>query len=100
MQQTPIAFIGTGLMGAPMAQRLLGAGFSLTVWNRTRGKAEPLLAAGARWAESPADAVTGAAGVITMGGNGAAGGGGGVFSCADFRRARRAKTLRNNSTSH
>ena len=67
-----IAFIGTGLMGAPMAQRLLGAGFPLTVWNRTRAKAEPLLAAGVRWAESPADAAKGASVVITMVTNAAA----------------------------
>lgn len=61
-----IAFLGTGLMGAPMAARLLAAGFPLTVWNRTRVKAEPLLAAGARWAETPAQAVAGARVVITM----------------------------------
>ncbi len=61
-----IAFLGTGLMGAPMARRLLAAGFIVTVWNRDSGKAEPLAAAGARLAESPADAVAGAHVVFTM----------------------------------
>ncbi|WP_377278312.1 NAD(P)-dependent oxidoreductase [Rhizobium sp. R86522] len=61
-----IAFLGTGLMGAPMARRLLAAGFLVTVWNRDSGKAEPLAAAGARLAESPADAVAGAHVVFTM----------------------------------
>lgn len=61
-----IAFLGTGLMGAPMSARLLAGGYALTVWNRTRAKAEPLLAAGARWAQTPMDAVAGASVVITM----------------------------------
>ena len=34
-----VAFIGTGLMGGPMARRLLGAGFSVSVWNRSVEKA-------------------------------------------------------------
>ena len=63
---TSIAFLGTGLMGQPMAQRLLSAGFLLTVWNRTRAKAESLLAAGARWGGQPADAAADASVVITM----------------------------------
>lgn len=49
-----LGLIGTGLMGAPMARRLLTAGFPLTVWNRTRDKAEPLAAEGAALAESAA----------------------------------------------
>jgi 3-hydroxyisobutyrate dehydrogenase-like beta-hydroxyacid dehydrogenase len=40
-------------MGAGVAARLLGAGYELSVWNRSAGKAEPLLAAGAAWADSP-----------------------------------------------
>lgn len=62
----PITFLGTGLMGRPMAARLLAAGFAVTVWNRTRAKAETLLASGAQWAETPAAAVAGAKVVITM----------------------------------
>src|SRR5262245_33851210 len=53
-------------MGRPMAARLLGAGFRLLVWNRTRAKAEPLIELGARWADSPAATVAGAGVVITM----------------------------------
>ncbi|MFP4328373.1 MAG: NAD(P)-dependent oxidoreductase [Paracoccaceae bacterium] len=52
---TPLGFIGTGLMGAPMAQRLLKAGYPLTVWNRTAAKAQPLVEAGAQAGDSPAD---------------------------------------------
>jgi 2-hydroxy-3-oxopropionate reductase len=61
-----IAFLGTGLMGVPMARRLLGAGFAVTVWNRDPGKAEALAGDGAVRAETPADAVAGADVVITM----------------------------------
>src|SRR5579863_8887620 len=61
-----ITLIGTGLMGEPMAERILAAGFPLTVWNRTRAKAESLLASGARWADSPAAAVAGANVIITV----------------------------------
>jgi 3-hydroxyisobutyrate dehydrogenase-like beta-hydroxyacid dehydrogenase len=63
--QTPdsirdVAFIGTGLMGVPMVYRLLGAGLAVRVWNRTSNKLEPLLAAGAVRAASPAEAAQGA----------------------------------------
>jgi 3-hydroxyisobutyrate dehydrogenase len=49
-----IGWIGTGVMGASMAGHLLAAGHSLTVFNRTKAKADELVAAGARWAEGPA----------------------------------------------
>jgi 3-hydroxyisobutyrate dehydrogenase len=48
-----IGFIGLGTMGAPMARNLLSAGFSVTVWNRTPGRAEALVSAGAKAAASP-----------------------------------------------
>ena len=64
--KTSIALLGTGLMGLPMARRLLGAGFELAVWNRDPSKATPLAAEGARLASSAADAVAGATHVITM----------------------------------
>lgn len=51
-----IAFIGTGIMGAPMAGHLLAAGHCLTVHTRTRERAGPLLARGARWADTPRQA--------------------------------------------
>jgi 3-hydroxyisobutyrate dehydrogenase-like beta-hydroxyacid dehydrogenase len=63
---TSIAFIGVGAMGGRMAARLLDAGHDLTVYNRTREKAEPLARAGATVADTPADAVRDAELVITM----------------------------------
>lgn len=61
-----IAFLGTGLMGAPMVRRLLGAGFDLTVWNRDPAKAEGLHADGAKVAATAVDAVKDAEIVFTM----------------------------------
>ncbi|MFJ6049283.1 NAD(P)-dependent oxidoreductase [Streptomyces sp. NPDC092307] len=61
-----IAFLGLGHMGAPMARHLLARGHDLTVWNRTPGRAGPLVAAGAVLAPSPAEAVRDADLVITM----------------------------------
>jgi 3-hydroxyisobutyrate dehydrogenase len=52
-EHTRVGWIGLGVMGASMAGHLADAGFALTVFNRTRAKAEPLLAKGAAWAESP-----------------------------------------------
>ena len=64
--ETNIAFLGTGLMGKPMARRLLLAGYPVTVWNRTRAKAEALMADGARLANSVLEAAQDADIVITM----------------------------------
>src|SRR5665213_1783006 len=61
-----VAFIGLGRMGHGMAARYLDAGFTLAVWNRSKAKAEDLIARGARWAASPADAANGADAVVTM----------------------------------
>lgn len=61
-----IGFIGTGVMGASMAGHLMDAGHELTVYNRTRQKAEGLLARGARWADTPADCASGMDAVITI----------------------------------
>jgi len=61
-----IAFIGTGVMGASMAGHLLKAGHAVTVNTRTRKRAEPLMAAGATWADSPAAAASGADLAISM----------------------------------
>jgi len=66
-----VAFLGIGLMGLPMARNLLKAGYPLTVWNRTRGKADQLVADGARVADSVDAAVRQAEVVITMLENGA-----------------------------
>ncbi|SHM32820.1 NAD(P)-dependent oxidoreductase [Bradyrhizobium lablabi] len=61
-----VAFIGLGRMGRGMAGRYLDAGFDVAVWNRSKAKAEDLIARGARWASSPADAADGADAVVTM----------------------------------
>ncbi|SEO18230.1 3-hydroxyisobutyrate dehydrogenase [Salinihabitans flavidus] len=56
MSETPtLGYIGTGLMGAPMAARLIEAGHSVTVWNRTAAKAQSLVDRGAALGESPAE---------------------------------------------
>jgi 3-hydroxyisobutyrate dehydrogenase-like beta-hydroxyacid dehydrogenase len=48
-----LGFVGLGAMGSRMARRLLEAGHTVTGYNRTRAKAEPLVAAGMRLADSP-----------------------------------------------
>jgi 3-hydroxyisobutyrate dehydrogenase/2-hydroxy-3-oxopropionate reductase len=52
-----IAFLGTGLMGAPMVARLVAAGFEVRAWNRSPGKLAPLIGIGAAPAASPGEAV-------------------------------------------
>lgn len=66
LQQTTVAFIGTGVMGASMAGHLMDAGCSLVVHNRTRARAEALITRGATWAESPGAAAASADVVITI----------------------------------
>ena len=61
-----VAFIGLGRMGHGMAGRYLDVGFGVAVWNRSKAKAEDLIARGARWAASPADAADGADAIVTM----------------------------------
>ncbi|WP_291687189.1 NAD(P)-dependent oxidoreductase [Bradyrhizobium sp.] len=61
-----VAFIGLGRMGHGMAGRYLDAGFAVAVWNRSKAKAEDLIARGARWATSPEDAAIDADAVVTM----------------------------------
>ena len=61
-----VAFIGLGRMGHGMAGRYLDAGFTVSVWNRSKAKAEDLIARGARWATSPEDAAIDADAVVTM----------------------------------
>jgi len=62
----PIAFLGTGRMGGPMAANLARAGFEVRAWNRTADRAEDLAEYGAIPAASPAHAVDGAGILITM----------------------------------
>ena len=61
-----VAFIGTGIMGAPIAGHILDAGYPLTVFNRTKEKADALVARGAVWADSASDAARTADVVFTM----------------------------------
>lgn len=55
-ESTRLAWIGTGVMGASMCGRLMDAGYSVAVHNRTRDKAQGLVERGAQWADSPREA--------------------------------------------
>jgi 3-hydroxyisobutyrate dehydrogenase len=61
-----IGLVGTGRMGAAMGERLIDVGHSLTVWNRSHGKAEKLVARGARFADSPAAVASGSEITLTV----------------------------------
>lgn len=61
-----VALIGLGRMGHGMAGRYLDAGFTVSLWNRSKAKAEDLIARGALWATSPEDAAIDADAVVTM----------------------------------
>jgi 2-hydroxy-3-oxopropionate reductase len=61
-----VAFLGTGLMGAPMARRLLAEGNEVSVWNRSAARANDLAGAGGRVAASPADAARGCEAIVLM----------------------------------
>jgi 3-hydroxyisobutyrate dehydrogenase len=65
MTKERIGFIGTGIMGKPMAHNLLKARYSLIVHNRTKSKTQQLLSEGASWAESPANVANNSDIVIT-----------------------------------
>ncbi len=53
--EASIGWIGTGIMGAPMAMHLVKAGYRVSVYTRSRKKAEKLLAAGCKWYDSPSE---------------------------------------------
>ena len=61
-----VAFLGTGIMGAPMARNVRAAGHEVNAWNRSPEKAEPLARDGVTVARSVAEAVAGADVVVTM----------------------------------
>ena len=63
---TTVAVLQTGIMGAAMARNLLSAGMQVRAWNRSREKAEPLEKEGAEVADNPEDAARGAAFILTM----------------------------------
>ena len=66
MTLTGTGFIGLGLMGAPMSANLARAGFPLTVWNRTPGKADDVRELGATVAETPAGVAAAVDVLVTM----------------------------------
>jgi 3-hydroxyisobutyrate dehydrogenase len=61
-----LGYVGLGVMGSSIVRRLLAAGHDVTVWNRTREKAEPLLVEGARWAGTPREVAEASEIVFTM----------------------------------
>ena len=65
-ESTRIGWIGTGIMGAPMCDHLMKAGYRATVYTRTREKAQPLIDAGAVWAQTPAAVVEASDIIFTM----------------------------------
>jgi 3-hydroxyisobutyrate dehydrogenase len=65
-EDTKVAVLGTGIMGAAMARNLLAAGLEVRAWNRSREKAEPLAQDGAEVADDPKDAARGANFLLTM----------------------------------
>ena len=65
-ENTTVALLGTGIMGAAMGRNLLGAGMEVRAWNRSTEKAEPLADDGATVVEEPAEAARGADFLLTM----------------------------------
>lgn len=65
-QQMSVGFIGLGVMGLSMAKHLQAAGYPLYVYNRTKAKAEPLIATGAVWCDTPAQLAQSCEVVLTI----------------------------------
>ncbi|NPD71406.1 NAD(P)-dependent oxidoreductase [Oceanispirochaeta sp. M1] len=61
-----IAWIGTGVMGRSMCLHLMDKGYEISVYNRTKSKADDLIAAGAKWCDSPGEAASGADVIFTI----------------------------------
>jgi 2-hydroxy-3-oxopropionate reductase len=61
-----VGVIGLGLMGKPMAENLLKAGFPVVIWNRTQSRGDELVQQGAKWAETPPDVATQVDVLLTM----------------------------------
>ncbi len=66
MPKEKIAFIGTGVMGASVVKHLLNASYEVTIFTRTKSKADPLIELGAKWAETVAEAIQDADVIFTM----------------------------------
>ncbi|HKP19263.1 MAG TPA: NAD(P)-dependent oxidoreductase [Gaiellaceae bacterium] len=65
-ERTTVGWIGTGVMGSSMCGHLIDGGYRTSVYSRTRERAEPLVAKGASWADSPAEVAAAADVVFTM----------------------------------
>ena len=65
-EQTRIGWIGTGVMGRSMCCHLIEAGYKVTLFNRTREKAAPLLERGATWANTPREVANAAEVVVSI----------------------------------
>ncbi len=63
---TKLGWIGTGVMGRWMCQHLMDLGYGTTVYNRTQSKAQPLIDAGATWADSPSEVAAGSDVIFTI----------------------------------
>ncbi|WP_409305778.1 NAD(P)-dependent oxidoreductase [Peribacillus sp. SCS-155] len=61
-----IGFIGLGIMGSRMAENLIKNGYDLVIYNRSKSKADKLLASGAKWAESPKEVAKNSKIIFTM----------------------------------
>ena len=61
-----IGFIGVGVMGGPMVLNLMKKGFDVSIYTRTKSKAEGVIAAGAHWCDTIADCAAGRDVVITI----------------------------------
>ncbi|ARD49143.1 NAD(P)-dependent oxidoreductase [Sporosarcina sp. P33] len=66
MKKERIAFIGTGVMGASVVKHLVNASYDVTIFTRTKAKAKPLIALGAKWADTIGDAIQRADIIFTM----------------------------------
>ena len=65
-ENTTVALLGTGIMGAAMARNLTKSGMEVRAWNRSMEKATPLAGDGATVVEDPAEAASGADFLLTM----------------------------------
>jgi len=66
MKNKKIGWIGTGIMGSPMAKHLVDAGYKLNVYNRTKEKANELISMGATWYDTPAEIAANSDVIITI----------------------------------
>ncbi|CAN5795293.1 NAD(P)-dependent oxidoreductase [soil metagenome] len=66
MKDKKIGWIGTGLMGLPMAKHLVNAGYKLNVYNRTKAKAQELIDLGCTWCDSPAEIAAHSEVIVTI----------------------------------